>query len=166
MNDQTRRMAAALLLGLAAPTLAGCSPEQSAMKKEDGRAIEAAVASAVPEAAGAFASFAWSGAPNTQSILVRVYVDQTDPTFLAATAETTFETVWRNALREPSSISFQAAEGARPSQPASDTLGNLDLAPLGEQFPEAHLGIAGQVLKLSRDELADRYGPWSGKDAG
>lgn len=167
MNDRARRIAAAILLGLAVSTsVAACVPGGSG--RSDGEVaaeLESKVLDAVPLAHGAYLGFSSAGSPNTHSALVRIYTGHLDSAQLADAADATLKVVWRGMPTEPASLSFQAAEGTKPAKPKSSDLSGVGLGDLPALLGAGRVGALGDMLDLSAEELTARYGAWT-KPAG
>lgn len=168
MTDRAKRIAAALVVGLTAPTaMTACMPGGGGGMSDDqvARSLESSVLAAVPLADEAYVGFASAGSPTSRSVRVRIYVSSEDAAALAEAADSTFETIWREMPVRPSNIGFQAYNGAKPSNPSNGSRGNIDLAEVHDAFGAGYLGLAGQVLSLDASELAEHYGAWTGPAA-
>lgn len=168
MNHRAQRIAAALMIGLAAPaSMTACAPGGGSMSDDQvALRLEEAVVSAVPLAEDAYVGFGTAGSPSTRSVLVRLYVDSADVVELATAVDTTFVTIWREMPIKPSSIGVQAFQGSKPAEPRNGSVGNIELTDVHEALGFGYLGRTKEEISLSAGELGERYGQWAGPDAG
>jgi len=153
MNRQERIVAVTATLALTPFAFAGCAAPASGFEQ----AVPPAVVASDPNIVDAYVSTSTS--LGGSGFWVRVYLDDTSDEAVADAVGAALESAYRAAPSQPTHITLDVAAGPRPD----DVQLNRGSLPLDDEVV-AQLGLEGRVaddsIRLSADELSQRFGPW------
>ncbi len=160
MSTPRQYLVGAVVAALAIPVgVAGCSTQPS--DDTVTQKLQASIAKEVPHVTAAIADLGHDGTART--VIVRIYLDDTQPTVVASAVEKAIGLAWHSTSTKPSSVIISAVDGSEPSGASTSDLGGIDLAATAASLGFLVPGVGRDRLIVNARALAEHYGPWQSK---